>query len=122
MGMLQDWQFPYLLGHYPVRHVPTDRWRFDKHCFKAIHALKVQGKESECAQALDRLPEVTHWMRNIEQQEHFSFWRPTATDCVVPDAVVERHDGRLLATEHTGEPCASNNGSAEERAPNRTAP
>ena len=116
MGLSPDWQFRYLPGHYPARHVYAGRWRFDKHYFEVIHALKAQGEEFECAQALDRLPEVKHWVRNIEQQERFSFWLPTASDYFYPDFVAELHDGRLLVVEYKGEPYATNDDSAEKRA------
>ena len=115
-GFSPDWQFRYLPGHYPARHVYAGRWRFQKHYFEVIHALKSQGEEFECAQALDRLPEVRHWVRNIEQQERFSFWLPTATDYFYPDFVAELHDGRLLVVEYKGEPYATNDDSAEKRA------
>ena len=55
-------------------------------------------------------------MRNIEQQERFSFWLPTATDYFYPDFVAELHDGRLLVVEYKGEPYATNDDSAEKRA------
>ncbi|MDP1649423.1 MAG: DEAD/DEAH box helicase family protein [Rubrivivax sp.] len=116
MGLSSDWQFRYLPGHYPARHVYAGRWRFQKHYFEVIHALKAQGEEFECAQALDRLHEVKHWVRNIEQQERFSFWLPTATDYFYPDFVAELHDGRLLVVEYKGEPYATNDDSAEKRA------
>ncbi len=116
MGLSPDWQFRYLPGHYPARHVFAGRWRFQKHYFEVIHALKAQGEEFECAQALDRLHEVKHWVRNIEQQERFSFWLPTATDYFYPDFVAELHDGRLLVVEYKGEPYATNDDSAEKRA------
>jgi type III restriction enzyme len=116
MGLSPDWQFRYLPGHYPARQVYAGRWRFQKHYFEVIHALKSQGEEFECAQALDRLPEVKHWVRNIEQQERFSFWLPTATDYFYPDFVAELHNGRLLVVEYKGEPYATNDDSAEKRA------
>jgi len=35
----------------------------------------------------------THWVRNIERQEQFSFWLPTSTDYFYPDFVAELADG-----------------------------
>ena len=115
-GLSPDWQFRYTAGQYPARHAYAGRWRFQKHYFDVIHALKSQGEEFECAQALDALAEVRHWVRNIEQQERFSFWLPTATDYFYPDFVAELIDGRLLVVEYKGEVYATNDDSREKRA------
>jgi type III restriction enzyme len=115
-GVSPDWQFRYQPGRYPARPVYAGRWRFRKHYFEDIHALEAQGEEFECAQALDTLPEVKHWVRNIERQEQFSFWLPTATDYFYPDFVAELHDGRLFVVEYKGEAYATNDDSREKRA------
>ncbi len=115
-GISPDWQFHYQPGRYPARHVHAGRWCFRKHDFEDIHALKEQGEEFECAEALDALPEVKHWVRNIEQQERFSFWLPTATDYFYPDFVAELNDGRLFVVEYKGEAYATNDDSREKRA------
>jgi type III restriction enzyme len=116
MGLSPDWQFCYRPGQYPARNVYAGRWRFAKHYFEDIHALKPQGEEFECAKVLDALPEVKHWVRNIEQQERFSFWLPTATDYFYPDFVAELNDGRVLVVEYKGDAYASNDDSREKRA------
>ncbi len=67
-------------------------------------------------QVLDTLPEVKHWVRNIERQPQFSFWLPTATDYFYPDFVAELNDGRLLVPEYKGDAYASNDDSREKRA------
>ena len=116
VGISPDWQFRYTPGQYPARHVYTGRWRFGKHYFDDIHALKSQGEEFECARALDSLVDVTHWVRNIERQPQFSFWLPTATDYFYPDFVAELNDGRLLVVEYKGDAYATNDDSREKRA------
>ncbi len=116
MGLSPDWQFHYLPGHYPARHAYSGRWRFRKHYFDAIHALKGEGEEFDCAKAIDAMNEVKHWVRNIEQQERFSFWLPTATDYFYPDFVAELNDGRLLVVEYKGAGYATNDDSREKRA------
>lgn len=116
MGLSPHWQFRFLPGQYPARHPYAGRYRFGKHYFETIHALKCQGEEFDCAVALDALPEVKHWVRNIEQQERFSFWLPTATDYFYPDFVAELNDGRVLVVEYKGEAYASNDDSREKRA------
>jgi type III restriction enzyme len=115
-GMSDAFTFRYQSGQYPLRHAYDGRWQFAKHYFDRIHALKSQGEEFECAKALDAMPEVRHWVRNIEQQQRFSFWLPTATDYFYPDFVAELMDGRLLVVEYKGEAYATNDDSREKRA------
>ncbi len=116
MGLSPDWTFRYTPGQYPARQPYAGRWRFARHYFADIHALKSQGEEFECARALDALPELRHWVRNIEQQESFSFWLPTASDYFYPDFVAELNDGRLLVVEYKGDGYATNDDSREKRA------
>ena len=119
MTTSEQWRFRFVAGHYPARNVYTGRQRFNKHWFPQIHALKAQGEEFECAQALDRHAQVKHWVRNIERQQQFSFWLPTATDYFYPDFVAELVDGRLLVVEYKGEAYATNDDSREKNAVGR---
>ena len=119
MTTSDQWRFRFVVGHYPARNVYAGRQRFNKHWFTQIHALKAQGEEFECAQALDRHPQVRHWVRNIERQQQFSFWLPTATDYFYPDFVAELIDGRLLVVEYKGEAYATNDDSREKNAVGR---
>ena len=48
------------------------------------------------------MPHVKHWVRNLERQEHSSFWLPTSTDRFYPDFVAELTDGRVLVVEYKG--------------------
>jgi type III restriction enzyme len=116
LGTSPDWTFRYQPGLYPARNVYEGRYRFERHYYEVIHGLKSRGEEFECAKALDALPEVKHWVRNVEQQERYSFWLPTATDYFYPDFVAELHDGRLFVVEYKGEAYASNDDSREKRA------
>jgi type III restriction enzyme len=111
-----SWQFAYRPGQYPARNVYAGSWGFDKHYFEVIHGLRAKGEEFECAKLLDTMPEVRHWVRNIERQRHCSFWLPTATDYFYPDFVAELADGRLLVVEYKGEAYATNDDSREKRA------
>ena len=115
-GASPDWTFRYQIGQYPARHVYAGRWRFGKHYFEHIHALRDRGEEFECAKVLDAMPEVKHWVRNIEQQQRFSFWLPTATDYFYPDFVAELEDGRLFVVEYKGDAYATNDDSREKNA------
>ena len=119
MTTSDQWRFRFEAGHYPARNVYTGRQRFNKHWFPQIHALKAHGEEFECAQALDRHALVRHWVRNIERQQQFSFWLPTATDYFYPDFVAELVDGRLLVVEYKGEAYVTNDDSREKNAVGR---
>ena len=65
---------------------------------------------------LDRHAAVKHWVRNIERQQEFSFWLPTATDYFYPDFIAELNDGRLAVVEYKGEAYATNDDSREKKA------
>ena len=115
-GVSPDWTFRYQAGQYPARHLYAGRWRFGKHYFEHIHALKDRGEEFECAKALDAMPGLKHWVRNIEQQQRLSFWLPTATDYFYPDFVAELEDERLFVVECKGDAYATNDDSREKNA------
>jgi type III restriction enzyme len=55
-------------------------------------------------------------VRNIEQQQRFSFWLPTATDYFYPDFVAELVDGRVFVVEYKGDAYATNDDSREKNA------
>jgi type III restriction enzyme len=120
VGLSPDWRFRYQPGQYPARNIYSGRYRFEKHYYEVIHALKSEGEELECAKALDRMDAVKHWVRNVEQQERLSFWLPTATDYFYPDFVAELSDGRLFVVEYKGDAYATNDDSREKRAVGHT--
>ncbi|ABB30917.1 type III restriction protein res subunit [Geobacter metallireducens RCH3] len=107
--------------HYPARPpYYSGRYRFRKHYYPVIHDLRekrADGTPSEeflCARAIDRHPAVKQWVRNVEREERFSFWLPTATDYFYPDFVCELTDGRVLTVEYKGEPYKTNDDSREK--------
>ncbi|OIN69520.1 restriction endonuclease subunit R [Ralstonia solanacearum] len=107
-------------GKYPARNLYQGSYEFNKHFYPVIHDLRektVAGKTAEefrCAMAIDSHPKVKQWVRNIERQEHCSFWLPTATDYFYPDFVAELDDGRVLVVEYKGEPYKTNDDSKEK--------
>lgn len=115
------YSFQYQPGQYPARNVYQGSYDFSKHFYPMIHDLREKtpaGQRAEefvCAQALDAHPKVKHWVRNIERQEKFSFWLPTATDYFYPDFVAELNDGRLLVVEYKGDAYATNDDSREKK-------
>ena len=115
------YKFHFKPGMYPARQVYCGSYDFQKHYYPVIHDLREKtgagalSEEFVCAQALDAHPKVKHWVRNIERQETFSFWLPTASDYFYPDFVAELTDGRIIAIEYKGEPYKTNDDSREKR-------
>jgi type III restriction enzyme len=118
---LAHYSFHYHPGQYPARLMYQGSYEFSKHFYPVIHDLREKtqagavAEEFRCAQAIDAHPKVKQWVRNIERQEKFSFWLPTATDYFYPDFVAELSDGRLLAVEYKGEPYKTNDDSREKQ-------
>ena len=103
------YSFTFLPNHYPARPpFYSGRYKFRHHYYPVIHDLREKradgtpAEEFVCAQAIDIHPLVKHWVRNVEREDHFSFWLPTATDYFYPDFVCELTDGRLLVVEYKG--------------------
>lgn len=101
--------FTFRPNQYPARPpFYSGRFRFKKHYYPVIHDLREKrndgtpAEEFVCARAIDGLSTVKHWVRNVERDDRFSFWLPTATDYFYPDFVAELHDGRVLVIEYKG--------------------
>ncbi len=103
-----DFVFRFGCGMYPARPpYYQGRYRFLKHYYGVIGDLKeAPPKQSDheyhCAVAIDELPQVRHWVRNLPRFPEFSFWLPTSKDRFYPDFVAELSDGRLLVVEYKG--------------------
>ena len=74
----------------------------------------MNGEEAECAMALDMLPEVKYWVRNIETQPQ-SFSLPTSTDRFFPDFMALLNDGRIMAVEYKGEQLLTSDDTREKK-------
>ncbi len=59
------------------------------------------GEEVKCALALDALPGLKYWTRNVSRHPN-SFSLPTSTDKFYPDFVAVMEDERLLVVEYKG--------------------
>ena len=118
---LAHYSFRFQPGQYPARNCYQGGYEFSKHYYPTIHDLREKtpaGKTAEeflCAQAIDAHPKVKQWVRNIDRQEKFSFWLPTATDYFYPDFVAELADERILVVEYKGEPYKTNDDSREKK-------
>jgi type III restriction enzyme len=80
-------------------------YRFTKHYLGANKVPVIDGGESgeefACAKALDSLPEIRFWLRNVVRNSN-SFCLPTSTDKFYPDFVAMLNDGRFLVVEYKG--------------------
>lgn len=116
-----DYLFQFGRGSYPARPpYYQGRYRFRKHYYGVIGDLKEApprqfDHEYHCAVAIDALPQVRHWVRNLPRFPEFSFWLPTMSDRFYPDFVAELVDGRLLVVEYKGEGYKSNDDSVIKR-------
>ncbi len=112
-----DYEFRYDPDIYPAPAGSLCRsgYKWQKHFYPIPGELEAKGEEFECAQALDMLPAVKWWVRNLERQPTASFWLPTATDRFYPDFVAELVDGRRLIVEYKGGLTAQTADTAEKR-------
>jgi type III restriction enzyme len=110
-----DYAFNFGKDTYAPRWYYTGRYQFKKHFYPVIGELKSLGEEFDCAQALDGLPQVKHWVRNLELQPHTSFWLLTSSDRFYPDFVAELQDGRILVVEYKGDAYVTNDDSKEKK-------
>lgn len=114
-----EFQYEFQPDKYPSRP-PYYRgsFQFRKHFFPQglIEDLKSSGEEFECAQAIESLPQVEYWIRNLVRREHASFWLPLAHGRFFPDFVCQLTDGRMLIVEYKGDAYVTNDDSAEKRA------
>lgn len=112
----EDPAFAFSYGpQYPASYLYSGTYRFHKHYYPVVGELKSQGEEFDFATFLDMLPEVKHWVRNLERQPRHSFWIQTSTDRFYPDFVAHLHDGRVLVVEYKGADRISNDDSREKR-------
>jgi type III restriction enzyme len=99
----------------PERYAPNayydGPYQFNKHYCRRVGQL--DGEEFECAQFLDTLPQVWHWLRNAVRSET-SCWLQTSTDRFYPDFVVLLNDGRVMLVEYKNEKDWSNDDSKEK--------
>ena len=111
--------YEFLPNAYPSRQpYYSGRYKFQKHFFpqNLIEDLKATGEEYECAKAIDGLPEIKYWIRNLVKRDKASFWLPLAHGKFYPDFICELEDGRMMVLEYKGDAYVTNDDSAEKRA------
>ena len=114
-----DNTFAFRKGMYRDQRRYRGRWKPSKHFLGPDQVPAFDGadngEEVQCAQALDSLPGVQYWTRNVARHPE-SFWLPTATDKFYPDFVAVLDNGRLLVVEYKGAHIAEGSDTAEKRA------
>ncbi|APF36758.1 Superfamily II DNA or RNA helicase [Chelatococcus sambhunathii] len=113
-----DEAFSFKDGMYWDQRRYRGRWKPRKHFLGPDHVPAFDGAENgeefQCAQAIDSLPGLKFWIRNVARHPN-SFWLPTATDKFYPDFVAQLEDGRLLVVEYKGAHIAEGPDTAEKR-------
>ena len=114
-----DHAFAFRAGMYADERCYRGRWRPNRH-FLGADAVPAfdgadDGEEVRCAQALDALPGVTFWIRNVARHPE-SFRLPLAEGWFYPDFVARLADGRILVVEYKGAHLAEGADTAEKRA------
>lgn len=113
-----DDAFAFNDGMYWDQRRYRGRWKPRKHFLGADHVPAFDGaddgEEFQCAQAIDSLPGLKYWLRNVARHPN-SFWLPTATDKFYPDFVAQMDDGRLVVIEYKGAHIADGSDTAEKR-------
>ena len=113
-----DQAFHFRDGMYRDQRRYRGHWKPRRHFLGPDHVPVFDGadngEELRCAQAIDSLPGVKFWIRNVARHPD-SFWLPTATDKFYPDFVVRMEDGRLLVIEYKGAHIADSSDTAEKR-------
>ena len=114
-----DAAFAFRDGMYADQRRYRGRWKPSKYFLgpDAVPAFDGAegGEEMQCAQALDRLPEMTSWIRNVARHPA-SFWLPLAAGKFYPDFVALLNDGRRFVVEYKGAHIADGPDTAEKRA------
>ena len=114
-----DCAFTFRDGMYAGERRYRGGWRPARHFLgpdrvPAFDGRREDGEEIRCAQALDSLPGLEYWVRNVARHPA-SFWLPTATDRFYPDFVARLDDGRLFVVEYKGALTAEGADTREKR-------
>jgi type III restriction enzyme len=89
-----------------ARKQPRGRYRFQKHYLGEdnipLLSGKPNGEELQCAVALDRLPQIEFWLRNVSKHKN-AFRFGLANGNFYPDFVAKLKNGRIFVVEYKGE-------------------
>ena len=88
----------------PNNYIPNPDNRsgnFKKHKYEGVHKFDSQ-EEYNVALYIDKMPNVTTWIRNIDKDSINSFWLQTATGKFYPDFIIEFDNGKTVVAEYKG--------------------
>ena len=113
-----DHAFTFRRDMYRDQRRYRGRWRPRRHFLgpdrvPAFDGVE-DGEEFRCAQAIDSLPGLRYWVRNVARNPA-SFSLPVVAGRFYPDFVALLHDGRLLVVEYKGAHIAEGPDTAEKR-------
>ena len=118
VGVSFDHAFTFHQGMYRDQRRYRGRWRPRRHFLGADQVPAFDGveggEEMQCAQVIDSLPGVRHWVRNVARHPA-SFSLPLVAGRFYPDFVALLDDGRLLVVEYKGAHIAEGADTAEKR-------
>lgn len=88
---------------YPADRLCADTYEWEKHFYNDVGAMN--AAELEVAKFVDSLPEVVHWVRNLDGPHHVNhaFWLRREHGRFFPDFVVELVGEKFLVIEYKGE-------------------
>ena len=118
IGVSFDHVFRFRKDMYRDQRRYRGRWRPRRHFLGADQVPAFDGvedgEELRCAQAIDSLPGVRYWIRNVSRHPA-SFSLPVVAGRFYPDFVALLDDGRLLVVEYKGAHLAEGPDTAEKR-------
>lgn len=113
-----DAAFAFKDGMYGNERRYRGPWKPIKHFLGPRHVPAfdgaADGEEIQCAQVIDRLPDVKYWICNVARHPE-SFCLPTSTGKFYPDFVALLNDGRFLVVEYKGAHIAEGSDAGEKR-------
>lgn len=119
ISFAEDFAFRFREGVYRNERLYKGPWKPSRHFLgaAAVPAFdgRADGEEAGCARALDRLPGVKYWIRNVAGHEA-SFRLPIKAGRFYPDFAARMEDGRTLVAEYKGAHIADTANTAEKRA------
>ena len=113
-----DHAFTFRKDMYRDQRRYRGRWRPGRHFLGPDRVPAFDGAEDgeefQCAQAIDSLPGLRYWVRNVAR-DPASFSLPVVAGRFYPDFVALLHDGRFLVVEYKGAHIAEGPDTAEKR-------
>ena len=113
-----DRAFTFRKDMYVEQRRYRGRWKPRRHFLGADRVPAFDGvedgEEVQCAQAIDSLPRLRYWIRNVARHPA-SFSLPVVAGRFYPDFVALLDDGRLLVVEYKGAHIADGPDTTEKR-------